>query len=308
MKRQIFIIEKKNLLIKIAVACFLILTAGGNLFAQYKGAPVQKERLLRVLQSKQLQTRHIVAIINSNGVDFQLTPAIRKELIAAGARPAVIQAVIGNYRSPSKNNAASGKAGDNKSIGIKSPVAAADTPSYDDLLDQAMRYHKQAANPQEAMRVLKEAALLEPENPLTYQMIGFVYLYGLNDFAYAEKSMRDTIRLGGSAVFRVNHDDDGKFTRMCEGSLYISRDGVRFESDGNAHTFEASKKNVSKINISNLSTPLWDKRSVYQIVLRTGKNRAKFRFAPLTGEKAESEMVERLARWDGNSPNHNRKR
>lgn len=308
MKRQVFIIEKKNLLIKIAIACFLILTAGGNLSAQYKGAPVQKERLLRVLQSKQLQTRHIVAIINSNGVDFQITPAIRKELIAAGARPAVIQAALGNYRGVSKSNAALGKVRDNKSIGGKSPTTSIIPPSYDDLLDQAMRYHKQTANPEEAMRVLREAALLEPENPLTYQMIGFVYLYGLNDFAYAEKSMRDTIRLGGSAVFRVNHDDDGKFTRMCEGSLYISRDGVRFESDSNAHTFETSKKNVSKINIDSLSTPLWDKRSVYQIVLRAGKNRAKFRFAPLTGKKTESEMVERLARWDGNSPNQNRKR
>ena len=236
-------------------------------------------------------------------MDFQLTPAIRKELIAAGARPDVIQAVLNNSRVASKTDLVTAKAGDDKAGGGKKQTAA--PPAYDDLLVQAMRYHKQTANPQEAMRILRKAALLEPENPLAHQMIGFVYLYGLNDFAHAEKSMRDSIRLGGSAVLRVNHDDNGKFTQMCEGSLYISQDGVRFESDNNLHTFEAPKSDVDEIKIDRLSTPLWKKRSVYKIILRTGKNHAKFRFSPLTGNQRESEMVERLIRFQLNLPNWN---
>ena len=304
MNRQIFIFKENKNLIKLIVACFLILMTSGQLFAQYKGAPVQKDRLVRALRSKQLQTRHIVTIINNNGVDFELTPEIRKELVAAGARPPVIEAVHNNSRVAPKNKIIAGKAVDSKSSGEKNPATPA-SPSYNDLLDQAMLYHKQMKNSPEALRILKEAAKIELENPLAHQMIGFVYLYGLNDFAHAEKSMRDSIRLGGSAVLRVNHDDNGKFTHMCEGSLYISNDGVRFESDNNAHTFETPKTNVDEIKIESISTPLWKKRSTYKIILRTGKNHAKFRFSPQTGDERESEMVERLIRWQSNSAYQN---
>src|SRR5215213_6215330 len=85
--------------IKIALACFLILTSGINLFAQYKGAPVKKDRLIKALRSKQLQTRDIVTVINSNGVDFTLTEETRQVLVAAGARPEVIKAIADNLRT-----------------------------------------------------------------------------------------------------------------------------------------------------------------------------------------------------------------
>jgi hypothetical protein len=298
---QIFLSKENKRLIKIIAVCLLILTAAGNLFGQYKGEPVKKDKLVQALRSKQLQTRHIVAIINSNGVDFRLTPETRKELLAAGARPEIIQAVIYNFRGVSKNDVALAETENTKSINnaaVKSEDVKPPTPpSYNDLLIQAMNYHEKMANSHEAMSILKEAAKLEPENPLTYQMIGYVYLYGLNDFAWGEKSMRDSIRLGGSAVLRVKHDDDGKFTQMCEGSLYISRDTVRFESDNNAHTFETTKQNVNKIKIEKLSTSLWKNRSVYRIILRDGKNQSKFRFSPLTGKRVESELVQRLIRW-----------
>ena len=83
---------------KCLLACFLILASGINLFAQYRGAPVKKDRLIKALRSKQLQTRDIVAVINSNGVDFRLTPETRRILIAAGARPEVIKAIADNLR------------------------------------------------------------------------------------------------------------------------------------------------------------------------------------------------------------------
>jgi hypothetical protein len=118
--------------------------------------------------------------------------------------------------------------------------------------------------------------------------------------------MRDALRLGGSAVLRVNHDDDGKFTHFCQGSLYISPDTVRFESDNNAHTFETPRTNVDTIKIDSVSTPQWKNRSVYKIILGAEKGRPKFRFSPQTGDQRESEMVERLIRWQPNSPNWNK--
>ena len=54
-------------------------------FGQYKGTPATKEGLIKALKSHQFQTRDFVNLIQSNGVDFLITPATEQELIAAGA-------------------------------------------------------------------------------------------------------------------------------------------------------------------------------------------------------------------------------
>lgn len=291
MNKGVFTIRECKGLIKITTACFLILIAGGSLYAQYKGAPVKKDRLIQALRTRQLQTRDIVTIINSNGVDFQLTPAIRKSLIAAGARPEVIQAVSQNPRLPSKNsNTTIAKAGKNNPIRRKKNAS----PNYDDLLDQAIYSYKDQKNPKDAVRILEAAARLNPANPAAYQMLGFIYLYELKNLAQAEKSMRESFVNGGSAVFRVFHDDNGNFNHRCTGSLYISQDSLRFESDENVHTFETSTVNVDKIKLDTESTRTWKKHSIFKIFLKIGEAKAKFRFAPLTGVSEESKMVERF--------------
>jgi hypothetical protein len=294
MKSAVFTIRNCKEFIKISAACLLILAvaAGGNLFAQYKGSPVKKDRLVKALRSRQLQTRDIVTIINSNGVDFQLTPAIRKSLIAAGARPEVIKAIANNPRVQPTSSVAA-KAGPRNIVRkSKAPVVAA--PSYDDLLEQAIYSYKEQKNPKGAVRLLESAIKAMPENPAAHQMLGFVYLYGLSDFVQAEKSMRESVMNGGSAVFRVFHDDNGKFTGRCTGSLYVSQDNFRFESDNNVHTFETSTPNVDKIKLDTESTRVWKKHSVFKIFLKIGRDKSKFRFAPLTGALEESKMVERF--------------
>lgn len=295
MNFRIFTIRAYKNFIKLSAACFLILTAaaGGNLFAQYKGSPVKKDRLIQALRTRQLQTRDIVTIINRNGVDFELTPAVRRSLIAAGARPEVIKAISNNPRLASKNNnSVVAKAGKNNRIRRKNPVPPA--ADYDDLLEQAIHSYKDQKNPKAAVRILENAARLNPASPAAYQMLGFIYLYELKNLVQAEKSMRESFINGGSAVFRVFHDDNGKFTGRCTGSLYVSQDSMRFESDDNVHTFETSIVNIEKIKLDTESTRTWKKHSIFKIFLKIGKAEAKFRFAPLTGEQEESKMVERF--------------
>ena len=77
----------------------LILSLSIVALAQYKGAPVKKEKLVSVLRSRQLQTREIVTVIKSNGVDFKVTDLVEAELKGAGARPEVIAAAKANYRA-----------------------------------------------------------------------------------------------------------------------------------------------------------------------------------------------------------------
>ncbi len=91
--KRFFTNNKTEIFIKASIVCLAVLTAYGSSYAQYKGSAVKKEKLLSVLRSKQLQTREIVAIVKSNGVDFELSSDIQAELVSAGARPEVIEAV-----------------------------------------------------------------------------------------------------------------------------------------------------------------------------------------------------------------------
>lgn len=299
MKSPIFTIKIRNNFIKITAAYFLIFIACSYSFAQYKGAPVKKDRLIQAIRSRQLQTRDIVTIINSNGVDFQLTAETKKALIAAGARPEVIKAVAGNPRFEPKNNVVaktSNKNANRRSKPATSKPAAIKpaAPNYDDLLDKAIYSYQDRKNPNGTIRILENAARVKPNSPEAYQMLGYVYLYGLNNFAQAEASMRKSVTKGGSAVFRVRHDDDGDFRHHCTGSLFVSQDTLRFESDDNKHTFETAAVNVDKIKLDKISTRAWKNYSVFKIFFKIGNDKANFRFAPLTGDQQESKMVERF--------------
>jgi hypothetical protein len=100
MYERFFANSKTKIVIKAGVVCLVILTAYGNILAQqYKGLAVKKEKLISVLRSKQLQSREIVDIVKSNGVDFLLSAEVQAELVKAGARPEVIEAVRSNYRA-----------------------------------------------------------------------------------------------------------------------------------------------------------------------------------------------------------------
>lgn len=266
--------------VRIMTACFLIFIGAGAIFAQYKGAPVRKDLLIKVLRSKQLQTGDIVSVINSNGVDFRLTADVKNALITAGARPEVIRAIEKNQRSINNETFARSK---------RSGKISA--PDYEDLLDRAIFSYKDQKNPKSAVNFLRTALNLRPRDPKAYQMLGFVNLYGLNNLPEAQKYMRESIEKGGSAVFRVYHDDNGDFMRRCSGSLFISPESIRFESDDNVHTFETSTINIEKIKLDHKSSKIWKNHTFFKVYLKIGKTEAKFRFAPITGKEEESKMV-----------------
>lgn len=274
-----FYIKKSQSFFRLATACLFIFIIAFNSFAQYKGAPVKKELLLKVLRSKQLQTEDIVSVIRKNGVDFRLTDEVRRDLIAAGARPQVINAVSENQRISTETFAE-----------VK-PSQKPSAPDYDELLTQAIFSFKDQKNPSNAVQYLESALKLRPKDPKAYQMLGFVNLYGLNNLTEAQKYMRESIINGGSAVFRVFHDDNGDFTRRCSGSLFISPEKIRFESDDNIHTFETSTINVEKIKLDKESSKIWKDHTIFKVFLKIGNAEAKFRFAPITNNIQESQMV-----------------
>lgn len=360
------------------VPFFLFLLIPAVSFGQYKGEAVKKEKLIQALRSKQFQSRDITRIITDNGVDFRLTPAVENELVSAGARPLVIDAVRSNYRAPVDNNnskkipiagknnrnssqnstkvgapltkdailvllqngvadgriqqnvrqrgvnfqmnektaqeikaeggstalvnlmssryiPANSAAGNDNSVNNSSSSGAA--KGYDTMIDQAVELYDVIKDRRGAIDVLQKAANLQPNNPRAYQLLGFMNLYGLSNFIDAERYMNESLTRGGSTVFRVSHDHDGVFRDTCQGSLYIAKNSVRFESDDNKHTFDTPDSNIKEVKMNASWRRLIQiKRGSYKIVLKNGEDKdgIKFSFAPLTGSDKESNLVIRL--------------
>lgn len=248
----------------------------------YIGKPVTQKGLLEVLRSKKYQAGEIVEVINEQGVNFRLTPMLRSELVAAGARPEVIAAVERNYRGET----------------AKTKNAPAASKSYEDLLEQAVRQFDVEKNKTDALKTLTAAIKLNPQKPRAYQLLGYVNLYGFENFAEAEKNMRASLARGGSAVFRVRHSHDVTFSYSCAGSLYITKNRVRFEGDSNEHTFNVPNSDIAKIKTDGGFGKILKRRGgTFNIVIRDRSeagDKDKYNFSPLTGEDEESKMIIRL--------------
>lgn len=344
------------------LVCFVTLACAASIAAQYKGSAVKKEKLIGVLRSRQLQTREIVGVIRSNGVDFLTTPAVETELSGAGARPEVIAAAKANYRAPAaakglpapskfsgqplgkdailtllqngvkdpqvRSNVSSRgvnfkpTAADNAEIkkaggsvllvnliaasytnpnqnaasnnDIKGVSTASDT--YTNLVDKAVTQYDASKDTSAAIVTLQAAVAADPNEARAYQQMGYMYLYGQKNFTEAEKYMRLAIERGGSAVFRVFHDHDGFFNTTCEGSLFIAKDTVRFESDDNKHTFETPDDAIKSIKMNSIFKTFYKiKSGSFNFKLKSGDADSKnYNFAPLTDNSLESKMIIRL--------------
>lgn len=248
---------------------------------QYKGEPVKKDRLIKTLRSKQFQTRDIVQVINESGVDFRLSASDQNELVAAGARPAVIDAVRRNFRGGNRS-AASARG------------RATGSETYNALIDQAVEAYDLRKDMNSSRSYLQRAAAMQPSNPRAFQLLGFMSLYGEKDFDQAELNWKKAISLGGAAVLRLTHDHDGSFLKTCQGSLYIARNVVRFESDNNEHTFETTDANIKSIDVNNRWRRLIQlKQGSFKISLKR-EDKSSYSFAPMTGKTDESKMIIRL--------------
>lgn len=247
----------------------------------YIGDPVNQPGLLKVLKAKQYQTRQIIQVVVEHGVDFRLTVALRKELVEAGARPDLLTVIEQNYRG--KASGGGGKTGGNS--------------SYEKLIETATEQFNSEKNPSEALKTLEKAIKLNPRNSQAYQLLGIVYLYGFEDFKAAETNMRKAIDLNGSAVFRIKHGHDLTFSYSCEGSLYVSKNDVRYESDNAEHTFDVPIKDITNAKmLGGWGKFVRRKGGAFKIVIRDltdedADDKDKYNFSPLTGEKTEAQMI-----------------
>lgn len=272
------ILKKLNTLTLILIL-FAISAQEGFAQKNYTGEPVTKDGLVKALKMRQFKSSDIVSIINEQGCEFRLDKGTQEDLIKAGARPEVIEAVRRNFRGALK-------------------IKPSNANTYEGLISQAINIYESNRNSKAAIAILNQAIAMDPNKYRAYQMIGYVSLYGQKNFKQAEDYMRKAISLGGSAVFRVKHSHDYNFLNSCSGSFYISRNNIRYEDDENVHTFQVKDSDIIKIETGNKWAGLLKlKGGIFNVVIRDKadvKDKDKYQFSSLTGKGDEAKMIVRL--------------
>jgi hypothetical protein len=149
----------------------------------------------------------------------------------------------------------------------------------------------QANNSSQAIRLLQQAAAMDPSKPTAYGLLGFAQLYGNQDIMSAERSMRAALERGGGAAFRVYHDHDGFFNSFCQGSFFVNKTGVTFKADDGNHTFEAQDANIKSTSINDFVGSQYGAFNV-KVFQDAKRDKSKtYNFAPATRKKTESNLV-----------------
>ena len=232
------------------------------------GGPLSQNEIMIMLHSGAPAAR-IEQFVEARGVDFAMSPEVAKEIKAAGGSNGLIGAIT------AKAAAANIKTG----------------PDYDELTDQAQTALR-TNNSAEAIRLLQQAVQMDAAKPTAYGLLGVAQLYGSHDVPAAEQSMRAAVERGGGASFRAYHDHDGFFKGYCQGSLFVTKTGITFKADDGNHTFEATR---DKITETGINTFVGMEYGSFHLKVNTGEKKAKnYNFAPMTKQKAESNLIIKL--------------
>jgi hypothetical protein len=247
------------------------------------GPPLSKNEIVTMLQGG-LPASRVEQFVEVRGVNFALSPQVSREIMAAGGNRSLLGAIS------EKATTERASSGDPSSIANGPSNRRNAGPDYDDLNDQAIAA-LQSNNAPYAIRLLQQAVTVEPRRPTAFQLLGFAQLYGSRDVASAERSMRAAIERGGSAAFYVYHAHDKLFSAFCEGSLFVTKQGVTYKAKDGNHTFETLDTQIKETGINAF---VGSEYGSFHIKVYEDLNKKKsqtYNFAPLTRQKAESNLI-----------------
>lgn len=254
------------------------------------GPPLSKDAILELLRNG-VPAERVERNVEARGVNFSMTPDIAREINAAGGN----RSLIGAITEKSTEVASSGNSG-NSGGSVFNAGPETTGPTYDDLIESAGNAYL-SRNLNGAFNYVQQAVKLDEQNPTAYQMIG---LWALNEgqLPTAEQAMRAALERNGSAPFKVAHDHDGSFTNYCVGSFFVSKTGVSFVADDGRHTFEVADSNIKEVKKNGfvgVAIGAFHVKPVAKVRDNDGKERDNFNLAPVSGNKAVSDLIVRLA-------------
>jgi|GEM_PF-765013 len=163
-------------------------------------------------------------------------------------------------------------------------------PDYDELVDQAIGAIR-SKDSTGAIGFLQKAVQVNPDQPTAYNLLGYEQLYGQQDIASAESSMRAAIDHGGNATFRVYHDHDGSFSKNCVGSLFISKTGVTYKGDDGVHALSIAKTEITEAKTNTLKGA---QQGAFHIRATEAGKKNNYNFAPFTRKGEEANLILKL--------------
>ncbi len=252
------------------------------------GPPLSKSEIVTMLQGG-ISPARVEQFVEKRGVNFQVTPAVAREITAAGGNRSLVGAITEKSLADTASNRNNG--GDDSPFGPATNTAANNAPDYDDLIDRATS----AVSTQDyngAIRYAQQAAQLDPQQPTAYSILGTVALYYSQNVSTAEQAMRAAIERGGAAAFHVYHDHNGSFGQYCEGSFFVTKTGVSFKANDGRDTFDAEDSNIKEAKVNGFVGSEYGAFHVKPVQRINGRDN--FNFAPNTRSKAESQLIIRL--------------
>jgi hypothetical protein len=208
------------------VSIGFILAAFSHLAAQnYTGSPVTKDRLLKAVKSRQFSVPILVKTIKTSGTDFEVTPAVERELEAARANRAVIDAARENYRYKGAGRR-----------NVPKPALDTSNENYDQYYYEGLEKLNQIrmASSVDQVQAISKAIIalgnraisLNRARPEAYTLVGAANV-ALRNFSEAQKYGQFALDRGGNLAFPVYHLSG---TPHIE-TLYIGKGFVTIESD-----------------------------------------------------------------------------
>jgi len=157
--------------------------------------PLRKDQLIQALRIGGVSSGEYVARIHARGVDFELTQANEKELRAAGASSAVIEAIRANYRQPTPRQTTipvPKPSNTANSTNNTNPIPAA-KPSAKELIQRSYNLWR-ACDYDQAINLATEGINAESRSAEGYTIRGAAYLFKL-ELASAISDLSEAIRL-----------------------------------------------------------------------------------------------------------------
>ena len=160
-------------------------------------------------------------------------------------------------------------------------------PKYEDIVARASAA-LDAHDFQNAIRLSQQAVDIDPSRAQAFEIEGIAQLYGIKDLGAAANTMRAAVSRGGSASFFVTHDHDGVFQAYCQGSFYVSKQGVRYSANDGKHSFYIARDQLKDAGLNNfVGANLY---SFHIKVIDNNKTRT-YNFATGTFSAAEANLI-----------------
>lgn len=267
--------------------------------------PLSKDEILDMLRKKVALTK-IEGLVEKQGVSFNLDPNSTNQIKQAGGSNSLIGAIASRYIASSNPVPPSDSA-------TKSDPTVQSTTTYNNFLDAAVTALRMKNFPLVVSEAQKAIAIND-KLPQAHYLLGFANLYLVGNVIEARKHFLNTIDRGGEVSFVVINDRkdvsdkafmalegssgvlnriripgmsrgstptppsnaSAAFADSCKGSLFISKNRIKFQADDNKNSFDVP---ATLILEADTNKTYGKDKNTFHVKVKAGDDKKNYNFA-----------------------------